>query len=190
MKNLLDHQNSIIFYNSNIRKLSNSFSLFKNSQNFFSSGITFKKIADHFFSLINSSALRASSSLEHSQASYPRVRNLIAIFVNFSKYKFWANFGKNMSLFCQNRPDNIQSCLTPGRYEITPNIIWSCNRLFLCKTLIEPMKQRSIRKATLAKRAIEIDCVKLSLIRNCSIIRLLAPIIFTGFAALSVETQK
>ncbi len=44
--------------------------------------------------------------------------------------------------------------------------------------------------ATLANQAVEIFISSLARIKNISIIRLEAPIILTGFAALSVETQK
>lgn len=44
--------------------------------------------------------------------------------------------------------------------------------------------------ATLAKRAVETGNSRLRRIKKYSMMRLLAPIMFTGLAALSVETQK
>ncbi len=44
--------------------------------------------------------------------------------------------------------------------------------------------------ATLANLAVDTEVVLLSSIRNISMIRFDPPIMFTGFADLSVETQK
>ena len=58
------------------------------------------------------------------------------------------------------------------------------------KRLLNPLKSEPSEKATLAKRAEETIVELLLLNKNISIMRLLAPIIFTGLAALSVETQN
>src|SRR5690606_27586093 len=60
----------------------------------------------------------------------------------------------------------------------------------LAKRWLKPCSNDPSEKATLANRAVEMGRSRLSRIRNISMIRLLAPIMFTGLAALSVDTQK
>src|SRR5690606_19410417 len=56
--------------------------------------------------------------------------------------------------------------------------------------LSKPCSKEPSEKATFAKRAVDISISLLLRIKNISMIRLEAPIMLTGFAALSVETQK
>lgn len=55
---------------------------------------------------------------------------------------------------------------------------------------LKPCRSDPSEKATFANRAVEISICALYRMRNSSIMRLLAPIMLTGFVALSVETQK
>src|SRR5690606_28739566 len=104
---------------------------------------------------------------------------------------FSLNLGKNISLFSPKIQDIKHN--SPDSFGITKYLLISFGATIGCFfsiRLLKPCNNEPSEKATLANRAVEIVISLLLRIKNISIIRFEAPIIFTGFAALSVETQK
>ena len=101
------------------------------------------------------------------------------------------NLGKRFLLVCLR-------CKPTYRSDRSPQAIQSSGRTsdgatsgcFFWRRCIQPSGNEPLEKATLAKRAVVILKYWLYAITRSSIMRLLAPMMLTGFAALSVDTQK
>src|SRR5690606_23477955 len=105
--------------------------------------------------------------------------------------RFSLSFGKKISRFSPKIHDIKHN--SPDSFGITKYLFISLGATIGCRfsiRLLNPCNNEPSEKATFAKRAVEILISLLLRIRNISMIRLEAPIIFTGLAALSVETQK
>ena len=100
-------------------------------------------------------------------------------------------FREKISPFCPNKQANIQICpLSSGETKYRFTSEGATNGCFFITRSIKLAGSEPLENATFAKRAVvtlnfeEYDMIK------SSIILLLAPITFTGLAALSVDTQK
>ena len=101
------------------------------------------------------------------------------------------SFGKKISEFLPSKADNIHS--SPASLEETKYLFTSVGAAkgcFFSILYLKPSSNDPFEKATLANLALDIEILSPSLDRNNSIIFFEAPIKLTGFAALSVETQK
>src|SRR5690606_27414699 len=115
---------------------------------------------------------------------------LSAISAKVIKCNSSLSFGKKTSRFSPKIQDIKHN--SPDSLGITKYLLISLGATIGCffsTLLLKPCNKEPSENATFANLAVEIVISLLLRIKNISIIRLEAPIIFTGLAALSVDTQ-